>query len=82
MHRTEIKLNEGGRIVNHDLSQEEIDDANERTRKEKVEQGKQNLEQARKDAIQAELEKLVDLETGTTDEAIAYRKLRNADDGE
>lgn len=57
MRKDEIKLDEGGRIVSHDLSQEEVDDANERTRIEKVEQGKQNLEQARKDAIQAEIEK-------------------------
>lgn len=82
MRRDEIKLDEGGRIVSHDLSQEEIDDANERTRKEKVEQGKQNLDQARKDAIQAEIEKLVDLENGTTDEAVEYRKLRDNNDGE
>lgn len=77
MHRTEIKLGEGGKIINHDLTQEEIDDANERTRKEKIEQGKYELEQSKQNAIQAELEKLVDLENGTTDEAVAFRALRD-----
>ena len=77
MHRTEIKLDEGGSIVSHDLSQEEIDDVNERTRIENIDHELRDLEQSRKDAVVAELEKLVDLENGTTEEAIAYRALRD-----
>jgi len=76
--KTEIKLNEGGRVVNSEETQEEIDDANARTQIENAENLVNEIERLRQVAIQAELEPLIDLETGTTTEAIAYRTLRDA----